>query len=234
MPLAHRLDSDLIEQLYACPRCVDRRDSRSAVFEPPRALAGPEVFDVEGERIRDAPPADSRGLGALSDLAAGIKKRDARPSHEPLQRAADEVVDPADVDIEGERADRLIRVNHKGRALAVTDLGEPLDILSPAAREVHVTRADGRGTFIDGALEELERNAHAVGAAHKLDLRTSWGHRKERVTVRGEVEVRDHDLGPLRVVERARDADEARRRRGEVGEHAGDVPAARETIAHCG
>jgi hypothetical protein len=166
------------------------------------------VLDVERERIHHAPPADRAWPRALRDIAARIQERDARAAHQPLQRSADEVVDPGDMHVEREGADRLVGVDDEHRPPPVADLRERANVLDPAGREVHVAGAHRARAVVHRALEELERDADAVGAAHELDARATIGDRVERVTVGREVEVRDDDLRPLRVVEGARDPDE--------------------------
>src|SRR5581483_8301885 len=97
------------------------------------ALPRIEVLDVERERVRDPPPphrARTRGVG---DVAPRGEERDPRTAHEPLQRPADQVVDTARVDVERERADRLIRVHDERSTSPMTELGERLHVLDPAA-----------------------------------------------------------------------------------------------------
>ena len=67
------------------------------------------------------------------------------------------------------------------------------------------------GALVHGAFEELERDANAIGASHELHAGAAVGHGVESVAVRGKVEIRDDDLRPLRVIERARDPHEAGR-----------------------
>ena len=90
----------------------------------------------------------------------------------------------------------------------MADLCERADVLDPAGREVHVPGADGRGGLVHSTLEELERHADTVRAAHELDACAAIGDREERVTIGREVEIGDEDLRSLGVVECARDADE--------------------------
>jgi len=93
----------------------------------------------------------------------------------------------------------------------VTDLRECADVLDPARREVHVPGAHRGGAIVNRAFEELERYAHAVRAADEFDAGAAVRDGKERVTVSGEIEVGHDDLRPPGVVERARDAHQARR-----------------------
>ncbi len=208
MPLAHRVDPDLGEELETGARRVDRRDRRRAVLEPSRARAVVEMLHIERERLLHSPPADRARARALGDAGARVQERDPGPAHEPFQRAAHEVVDPAGRDVEGDRANGLVRVDDEDRAFAVADLRERADVLDPAGREIHVPGANRRGRLVHGTFEELERYADAVGATDKFDAGAAIGDGEERVTVGREIEVGHDHLRPFGVVERARDADE--------------------------
>ena len=211
MPFAHRVDPDLGEELKAGARRVDRRDRWRAVLEPPRARAVVEMLHIERERLLHSPPTDRARARPLGDAGTRVQERDPGPAHEPFQRAANEIVDPAGRDIEGDRADGLVRVDDEHRALAMADLRERADVLDPARREIHVPGANGRGRFVHGPFEELERHADTVGAADKFDAGAAIRDRQERMTVGREIEIGHDHLRPFGVVERARDADESRR-----------------------
>ena len=211
MPFAHLFDPDLCDELEAGARRIDRGDRRRPVLEAPRTRAVIQVLHVECERLFHAPPTDRARTRTLGDAAAGVEERDPRAAHEPFQSPAHEVVDATRGDVERDRADGLIRVDHQDRTPPVTDLRERADVLDPAGREVHVPGAHRGGAIVDRAFEELERYAHAVGATDEFDAGAAVGDSKERVTVGGEIEVGHDDLRPPGVVERARDAHQARR-----------------------
>src|SRR5712691_4087004 len=138
MPFAHGRYANLGEQLETRARRVDRGDGRRSVLETPRTRTVVEMLDIECERLFDAPPPDRARPCALRDAATCVEERDARSAHQPLQGAADEVVDSTCGDIEGDRADRLVCVHDQDGAFAMADLRERADVLDPARREIHV------------------------------------------------------------------------------------------------
>ena len=238
VPLAHLLDPDLREELEPGARRVDRGDRRCSVLESPRTRAVVQMLHIEREGLLHAPPADRARTRAFGDAPPGVEERNPRAAHEPLERAADEIVDAARVHIEGDGADGLVCVDDKDGALAVADLGEGAYVLDPASREVDVPGAHGGGALVDSAFEELERDAHTVGTPNELDARAAVRHREEGVTVRRKIEVGHDHFRPLGVVERARDTDQTRRHVGFDGdlvdrraEHAREVRAKRFVLA---
>ena len=171
------------------------------------------MLHVEVERIPHGPPAECRWPRGRDPVAAGVQEGHPRPAHEPLERPADEEVDAAGVHVEVERADRLVRVDDQSRALAVTDLREPADVLDRSARVIDVARAHERRALVNGALEELEWDVDAVRAADELDLDAAGRERQPGVAVGREVDVGDDDLRAPRVIERGGRRDERRRDR---------------------
>src|SRR2546423_6796151 len=99
VPFTHGRDADLTQQVKARACRVDGGNGRRAVLEAARALAWSQALDVEGERVGDAPPAHRGRMRALRDFPPRVEERDAGSAHEPLERAADEVIDPADVHV---------------------------------------------------------------------------------------------------------------------------------------
>ena len=160
------------------------------------------MLDVEGEWIAHRPPADRRRARSGDAIATGIQERHARPAHEPLQRAADQEVDPGIVHVEPQRADRLVGVHHERRTLAVADVGERLHVLDVSARVVDVAGADECGAVVDRALEELERHGAAVRAVDEFHLDAGLREGEPGVSVGREVDVGDDHLVALGVVER--------------------------------
>src|SRR4029077_4053748 len=120
--LADPFDADLLDQVVARSRCVERRHVRRAGQKTCRAVGVLEL-GLEAERPRMSLPADECRLEYVREIGTDEEPAVPRPAAEPLDAAADREVHVERRDVERNDAGRLIRVEHDVRA----DLGRPAD-----------------------------------------------------------------------------------------------------------
>ena len=148
----------------------------------------------------------SRSGRALSRARAHPHEAEPRGAEQVLEDAGRERVDAELLHVDRIRAGGLVGVEEHERAVLLAD---PRDLLGGQPRAVAVADGrdrDDRGALVDRALDVLRRD--------DVHLRTAQLLRVPDLADRRELVVADHDLRPLREVDRTRErADACRERR---------------------
>ena len=168
--VADPVDADLLDDVVARRRRVERRHVRCAGQEAPRACRVLEL-GLEAERPRVRLPADERRLERLGQVGADVEPAGARAAAQPLDAPADREVDVQRGHVERHGADRLVGVEHDVRADLVRPLDDRLDVLDAPRLEDHVADRDEQGPLVDRRDDRLLVPADDdLGAARLLRL----------------------------------------------------------------
>ena len=174
---ADPLDTDLLDQVVAGCRRVQRRDVRSAGQEPCGA-GGVAHLLLEGERRLVCLPTGVRRLEPLGQIRPDVEPAVARATAEPLDRPADGEVDIQRADVERHDPRRLVGVQDHVRAHLVRALDDPLDVLDLRRLEEDVADRDEQCALVDRlhdfvvvlAHDDIEVPLRLVEVAHGREV----------------------------------------------------------------
>ena len=182
------LDADLLDQVVAGRRGVERGDVRRAGEEARRA-GGVAHLLLEGEGRLVGLPAGVGRLEPLGEVGADVEPAVAGAAAEPLDRAADGEVDVQRGHVERDDPGRLVGVEDHVRARLVRALDDAGDVLDLGGLEEDVADRDEQRALVD-RLDDLA----VVLADDDLEV----GLRLVEVAHRGEVAALVDDAVPLR------------------------------------
>ena len=126
--LTDAVDADLLDQVVARGRGVERRHVRRAGEEARRAGRVAHLL-LEAERPLVRLPAGEGRLEPLGEVRADVEPAVAGPAAEPLDGAADGEVDAERGDVERDDPGRLVAVEDHVRADLVGAAHDRLDVL---------------------------------------------------------------------------------------------------------
>src|SRR6266704_360541 len=217
-------DPDLIDAVQAAELRVDGCERWRAQLETARVLVQLERAWVESELVPVPEPPRDPGVKAHRELRTHVQEHDPGPTEQPLESPRREEVDPRGPDVHGHLPHRLIGVDQGQRAALARGVGDGRDVLDRPAREVHVRRRHQRGALVHRAGDGLHRHRDLVGALDHNELDSSWALGEPLVSDRREVERRDDDFRPARVVEGLGHARQGDRDAGSEGDLRGSGP----------
>ena len=174
---ADPLDADLLDQVVAGRRRVERRDVRRS-GQKARGAGGVAHLLLEGEGGFVRLPAGRGRLEPLGEVGADVEPAVAGAAAQPFDRSADGEVDVQRGDVERHDPRRLVRVEDHVRAHLVRAPDDPLDVLDLRRLEEDVADRDEQGALVDRlhdlavvlADDDLEVALRLVEVAHGREV----------------------------------------------------------------
>src|SRR5579863_807680 len=196
--LAHRLGSncrhpDLVHDLVAGPRRVERRHIWSPVQEPVCILGVVDRTVLEGERLPVRHPTREAWLQGAPVLAAHVEVAGTRTAAQPFDRAPGREVGTERADIDGDRTGGLVQVHEDERAHVVRPADHRRDVLDERTLEDHMRHGHQPCRLVDRRQQPIEGHGQAVVRGDRDESRALALDGVKQIEVRREVQTLSDD-----------------------------------------
>src|SRR5579884_3832196 len=160
---ADGFDADLVDDLVAGTRRVQRGNVRRAVEEAEDVRRVLDGAAFEGERPAVRHPARRAGTQFCEEVGADVQITGTRTSAQPLHRTAGGEIEPQRADIDGKDPGRLIQIGDDEGADLVGAAYNRRKVLYERTAEGDVGHGHQLRLFVDGGQQQLGGQGDSVG-----------------------------------------------------------------------